>query len=66
MFIEQQNQTADSDHRYPWHHRLDEDFQELKKEHLRVLHGGEQARLKELKEINERLGYLADNKKRWT
>lgn len=52
------------DYRYPWHHRLDEDFQELKKEHLRLLHGGEQARLEELKGINERLGSLAQNKER--
>lgn len=42
------------------------DFKELKEEHLRVLHGGEKARMEELKSINERLGYLANNKKRWT
>jgi hypothetical protein len=36
---------------YPWHKRLDEDFAELKKEHLRVLHEGETA----LKEIREGL-----------
>lgn len=46
---------------YPWHQRLDDDFKELKKEHLRVLHGGEKARLAELKEIREGLGIL--NKK---
>jgi hypothetical protein len=43
---------------YPWHKRLDDDFQELKKEHLRVLKGGEQARLLELKEIREGLSVL--------
>jgi hypothetical protein len=42
---------------------MDEDFKKLKEEHLRVLHGGEKARLSELKEINERLGLLT-NKKR--
>ena len=39
---------------YPWHQRLDDDFKELKKEHLRVLHGGEKDRLSELKEIRDR------------
>lgn len=43
---------------YPWHQRLDDDFEELKKEHLRILRGGEQARLLELKEIRETLGQL--------
>ncbi|KAL5349879.1 hypothetical protein ACLOAV_004913 [Pseudogymnoascus australis] len=43
---------------YPWHHRLDEDFQDLKKEHLRVLEGGEKARMSELKEIKEGLSIL--------
>ncbi|KAH6701267.1 hypothetical protein BKA61DRAFT_203716 [Leptodontidium sp. MPI-SDFR-AT-0119] len=43
---------------YPWHKRLDEDFQELRKEHLRVLHGGEKARIVELKEIREGLSIL--------
>jgi hypothetical protein len=36
---------------YPWHVRLDEDFRELKKEHLRVLHSTEKARIAELSEI---------------
>lgn len=43
---------------YPWHHRLDDDFQDLKAEHLRVLHGGEKARMAELKEIREGLSIL--------
>ncbi|KAH6708854.1 hypothetical protein DL95DRAFT_341507 [Leptodontidium sp. 2 PMI_412] len=42
---------------YPWHKRLDEDFHELRKEHLRVLHGGEKAMV-ELKEIREGLSIL--------
>jgi hypothetical protein len=37
---------------------LDEDFQDLKKEHLRVLQGGEKARMAELKEIREGLSIL--------
>jgi hypothetical protein len=43
---------------YPWHKRLDKDFQELKEEHLKVLHGGEKARMTELKEIREGLSIL--------
>ena len=43
---------------YPWHKRLDEDFAELKKEHLRVLGGGEKA----LNEIRESLNSLKRNK----
>jgi hypothetical protein len=43
---------------YPWHKRLDKDFQELKEEHLKVLHGGEKARMIELKEIREGLSIL--------
>ncbi|OBT56984.1 hypothetical protein VE04_02557 [Pseudogymnoascus sp. 24MN13] len=46
---------------YPWHQQLDDDFKELKKEHLRVLRGGEKARMAELKEIREGLSIL--NKK---
>jgi hypothetical protein len=46
---------------YPWHKRLDDDFNELRKEHLRVLHDGEETRLKELKEIREGLAVL----KKW-
>jgi len=36
---------------------LDDDFQELKKEHLRIL-DGEKARMDELKEIRESLSIL--------
>jgi hypothetical protein len=43
---------------YPWHKRLDEDFAELKKEHLRVLGGGEKA----LNEIREGLNSLKSNR----
>jgi hypothetical protein len=42
----------------PWHKRLDEGFAELRKEHLRVLHGGEKALMVELKEIREGLNSL--------
>jgi hypothetical protein len=48
---------------YPWHKRLDEDFEQLKDEHLRVLHHGEEVRLGELKGINEQLNKLG--KKKW-
>lgn len=43
---------------YPWHKRLDDDFQELKAETLRVLHRGENARLVELLEIKESIRSL--------
>lgn len=49
---------------YPWHKQLDENFQELKNEHLRVLHGGEEARMAELKEIREGLSSLKQIKSR--
>ncbi|KAF3481512.1 uncharacterized protein GIQ15_04271 [Arthroderma uncinatum] len=47
---------------YPWHKQLDNAFAELKKEHLRVLHG-EAARMDELKGIREQLVQL--QKRRW-
>lgn len=40
---------------YPWHKRLDDDFQELRVESLKVLRGGEKARLAELLEIKEEI-----------
>lgn len=40
---------------YPWHKRLDDDFLELKAESLKVLRGGEKARLAELLEIKEEI-----------
>jgi len=36
---------------YPWHARLDEDFTQLKIEHLNYLQEGEKKRLEELKGI---------------
>lgn len=46
---------------YPWHHRLDQDFQELKEERLR----DEKARILELKEIKDCLAEIRSNKSRW-
>ena len=50
---------------YPWHHKLDQDFEALKAEHvelraenLRVLREGETARTMELKSIREQLQAL--------
>ena len=46
---------------YPWHIRLDDDFAELRKEHLatvQAVQGGEQTRIAELKEIREALDTL--------
>ncbi|KAJ5249087.1 hypothetical protein N7468_000538 [Penicillium chermesinum] len=44
---------------YPWHEKLDEEFQNLKTEHLRLLKESEQDRLKELKSIEGRLRALS-------
>lgn len=49
---------------YPWHHRLDADFEALKKEHIRVLRNGEVEREKELHGIRESLERL-EKRKRW-
>ncbi len=43
---------------YPWHKRLDDDFQELKKESLKLVRLGEEARLVELGEIKEQIRKL--------
>lgn len=43
---------------YPWHHRLDDEFKQLKTEHLRLLQEGEENRLTELRGIREHLGLL--------
>jgi len=43
---------------YPWHQKLDEDFEELKEEHLRSLHEGEAKRLAELSQIREEFAKL--------
>lgn len=42
---------------YPWHHKLEDEFRELKNEHLRLLKEGEENRVKELRSIREYLGY---------
>ncbi|KAM5435293.1 hypothetical protein McanMca71_001382 [Microsporum canis] len=47
---------------YPWHKQLDDAFEDLKKEHRKVLHG-EASRMDELKRIREQLAEL--QKKRW-
>ncbi|KAH8773223.1 hypothetical protein BGZ57DRAFT_894355 [Hyaloscypha finlandica] len=43
---------------YPWHKRLDDDFQELKAEAVRALREGEEARLRELTQIKEEIRAL--------
>ncbi|RAL08065.1 uncharacterized protein BO97DRAFT_228637 [Aspergillus homomorphus CBS 101889] len=43
---------------YPWHHKLEDDFKQLKSEHLRLLKENEEGRVKELKSIKEHLGLL--------
>lgn len=50
---------------YPWHERLDVDFQELKKEHMRVLVAGEAQRRADLVSIQQELVKLRENKKSW-
>ncbi|KAJ6104463.1 hypothetical protein N7523_010783 [Penicillium sp. IBT 18751x] len=43
---------------YPWHHKLDDEFKQLKAEHIRLLQESEESRLKELRGIREHLGLL--------
>ena len=48
---------------YPWHKRLDDDFEQLKREHIQILHESEETRAGELKGINEQLRKL--DRRRW-
>lgn len=45
---------------YPWHKQLDDDFAELKKEHVEVLKRGEDA----MSEIREALRKMEEEKRR--
>ncbi|EEH44853.1 hypothetical protein PABG_11593 [Paracoccidioides brasiliensis Pb03] len=49
---------------YPWHNKLDRDFEELKDAHISMLEKGEKDRTEELKAIHERLRNL-DKTRRW-
>ncbi|KKZ60714.1 hypothetical protein EMCG_04641 [[Emmonsia] crescens] len=40
---------------YPWHNKLDKDFEDLRDAHLSMLKKGEKDRTEELKAIHERL-----------
>ncbi|KAJ5895625.1 hypothetical protein N7495_007316 [Penicillium taxi] len=40
---------------YPWHHQLDEEFKQLKVDHLRLLKENEESRMSELRSITEHL-----------
>ncbi|KAG0649547.1 hypothetical protein D0Z07_3741 [Hyphodiscus hymeniophilus] len=48
---------------YPWHEKLDEDFEALKKEHLRVLHSGEIERKNELQTIKKCLERIEESER---
>jgi hypothetical protein len=52
---------------YPWHKRLDDDFQELRAQAFKVLREGEEARLRELTEIKDQIKALerAKNQGGW-
>lgn len=50
---------------YPWHERLDADFQDLKKEHIRVLEAGRKERLEELRRIRTELEQMRQEKGKW-
>jgi len=47
---------------YPWHKRLEDDFEEMRKQHLEVLHRGEKGRMDELKAIRARLSELGERR----
>ncbi|EZF46823.1 hypothetical protein H103_00270, partial [Trichophyton rubrum CBS 288.86] len=49
---------------YPWHKQLDEAFEDLKKEHLRVLNT-EASRIDELKKLQNQLVDLQEKRKKW-
>ncbi|KAF2817243.1 uncharacterized protein BDZ99DRAFT_431183 [Mytilinidion resinicola] len=51
---------------YPWHQRLDDDFTELKAEHLRYAKEGEDRRLQELKGIRGELEALRKKGAWWS
>jgi hypothetical protein len=46
---------------YPWHSKLDEDFQELKQENLRLMQEIQRGRIQDLKEIKETFSKLRAN-----
>lgn len=48
---------------YPWHMKLEDKFEEMKTEHLKMMKDSEQARLAELKEIREEL--MRRQSKKW-
>lgn len=47
---------------YPWHQKLDDDFEELKREHMRVIKEGEEERKKDMAELK---GAIAKMRWRW-
>lgn len=52
---------------YPWHERLDEDFRQLKIEHLKALREGEEKRIQELRSIRLAIEKMeADKKTGWS
>jgi hypothetical protein len=50
---------------YPWHERLDQDFKDLKAEHLRALYEGQSERSAELLGIQEEIKKLR-KQRLWT
>jgi hypothetical protein len=46
---------------YPWHSKLDEDFQELKQENMRLMQEIQRGRIQDLKEIKETFSKLRAN-----
>jgi len=46
---------------YPWHNKLDEDFNELKQENLRLMQEMQNTRIQDLKEIKETFSKLRAN-----
>lgn len=49
---------------YPWHQRLDDDFQELRQEQTKVLAAVEKNRIEELAEIRKLIAQ-ANNRSSW-
>lgn len=43
---------------YPWHKKLDDDFEELKREHMRVIKEGEEERKKDMAELKDAIAKM--------
>jgi len=50
---------------YPWHKQLDDDFHRMNEKHAEMMRQGEEARLVELRKIQDELAMLQKQKRSW-